>query len=601
VFSINYDRFKIDEAIKYSLLGVAYSKRSGDVHFEAKNYYGLGSCYYLKFSYSQSMEHLLRALKLSENQGDAVLVMQINNRIGMIYKYLEDYEKAMSFLLPAYQQAVRLKQNPLPDLLVNIGNIKESQGEFAESITYYQKYLELRPADRFTQVIANNNIGKVYLSMNKPDVALGYFNKGYEVEDTVANARGRAYSYNNFARVAQAKEEYHKAIGYELKSLQRAQLYDVKSLVWTCYEVLANCYQKIENYQLANVYLVKYLALKDSIFARRRIDRINVLDAAYRVEIETGKKQQQITNLQKENDLKKLQVANLIDRNRISGLGMANLNKERSLTLLKLENYQKATLVTTMQLQSLNQKNELSSLQLSIERRNMLLVVVGGAISLFVLFVYYRRYRYKQMLEVEGIRSNIAADFHDDLGSTLSSIALYSEMALRDDLSDTQRTKGILSIIGESSRGTVSAMQDMIWTIQPKHDKMDEVINRMREFAFPLAEAANINLQLNVEEAIKGIELPMNTRKNIYLIFKESLNNAFKYASAQSISINLSKNSNTLLLNIIDDGQGFDVANAKQGNGLRNIRKRASQAEGELHIISRPGEGTRISFTCPIS
>lgn len=601
VASINYDRFNADEAIKYSSQGIAYSKQGNDVHFEAKNYYVLGCSFYLKFSYSQAMENLLTALKLSEKVNDPVLVMQINNQVGMIYKYLEDYDKAMTYFLPAYQHALRLKTGPLANLQVNIGNVKESQGLYNESISYYQQYLQLKPNDSFTQVIANNNIGKVYLSMNKPDIALEYFNKAYSVEDTVANLRGRAYSYNNLARVAQAKGEYNKAIGYELKSLQQAQLYNIKSLVWTCYEVLANCYQKIENYQLANFYLKKHLDLKDSIFARQRVDRVSVLDAAYRFESENEKKQQQI--------------ANLIDRNRISSLGMANLNKERLLTLLKLnnlqqqdalnhlklDNYRKANLVTTMKLQSLKQANQLNNLLLSIQNRNMLLLVAGCATLLAVLFVFYRRYRFKKLLEVESIRANIAADFHDELGSTLSSIALYSEMASRDNLDDIQRTKGILSVIGESSRGTVSAMQDMIWAIQPKNDNMHEVINRMREFAFPLAEVKNITLELNIEDDVMGIELPMEIRKNIYLIYKEAVNNAFKYAYAQNIKISLSKKGGMLLMSIIDDGQGFDIPNARQGNGLRNIRRRAEQAGGALRIVSAEGEGTQILFDCPIS
>lgn len=601
VASINYDRFNADEAIKYSSQGIAYSKQGNDVHFEAKNYYVLGCSFYLKFSYSQAMENLLTALKLSEKVNDPVLVMQINNQVGMIYKYLEDYDKAMTYFLPAYQQALRLKTGPLANLLVNIGNVKESQGLYNESISYYQQYLQLKPNDSFTQVITNNNIGKVYLSMNKPDIALEYFNKAYSVEDTVANLRGRAYSYNNLARVAQAKGEYNKAIGYELKSLQQAQLYNVKSLVWTCYEVLANCYQKIENYQLANFYLKKHLDLKDSIFARQRVDRVSVLDAAYRFESETEKKQQQI--------------ANLTDRNRITTLGMANMNKQRLLTLLKLnnlqqqdalnhlklDNYQKANLVTTMKLQSLKQANQLNNLQLSIQNRNMLLLVAGCTTLLAVVFVFYRRYRFKKLLEVESIRANIAADFHDELGSTLSSIALYSEMASRDNLDDIQRTKGILSVIGESSRGTVSAMQDMIWAIQPKNDNMHEVINRMREFAFPLAEVKNITLELNIEDDVMGIELPMEIRKNIYLIYKEAVNNAFKYAYAQNIKISLSKKGGMLLLSIIDDGQGFDITNARQGNGLRNIRRRAEQAGGALRIVSAEGEGTQILFDCPIN
>ncbi len=198
------------------------------------------------------------------------------------------------------------------------------------------------------------------------------------------------------------------------------------------------------------------------------------------------------------------------------------------------------------------------------------------------------------------IRSDIAADFHDELGSTLSSIALYSEMAISDSSAD-MRTKSILSLIGESSRGTISAMQDMIWTIQPKNDSMQEVIYRMREYAYPLAELKNISLTFAVSEDVQAMILPMEIRKNIYLIFKEALNNAFKYAAASTISIELVKQDNVLKLEIVDDGAGFDVSNARAGNGLINMCKRAEQAGGVLLVKSNKGNGTEILFSCPVN
>ena len=204
----------------------------------------------------------------------------------------------------------------------------------------------------------------------------------------------------------------------------------------------------------------------------------------------------------------------------------------------------------------------------------------------------------RDKLEMEKIRSDIAADFHDELGSTLSSIALYSEMAISDSSAD-ERTKNILSLIGESSRGTVSAMQDMIWTIQPKNDKMEEVVYRMREYAYPLAELKNINLKFDVGDDVQKLVLLMEIRKNIYLIFKEALNNAFKYTSATHITIVMSKQENQLVLTLKDDGTGFDPGYEKKGNGLINMHKRAAQIGGILTIKSSKGTGTEILFNCP--
>jgi two-component system sensor histidine kinase UhpB len=202
---------------------------------------------------------------------------------------------------------------------------------------------------------------------------------------------------------------------------------------------------------------------------------------------------------------------------------------------------------------------------------------------------------------MEKIRSNIAADFHDELGSTLSSIALYSEMTMNDNFDDKQRTKNILSLIGESSRGTVSAMQDMIWTIQPKNDKMQEVVFRVQEYAYPLAELKNIAITFDIEDEVLELVLSMDIKKNIYLIFKEALNNAFKYASASNISIVIARQDNLLRMDIKDDGKGFDLISQKKGNGLNNMQKRAEQAGGTLIVESNLGGGTRVLFSCELS
>jgi signal transduction histidine kinase len=124
--------------------------------------------------------------------------------------------------------------------------------------------------------------------------------------------------------------------------------------------------------------------------------------------------------------------------------------------------------------------------------------LVGG----FVLFYSYQRLRKRK--ELEKIRATIAADFHDELGSTLSSIALSSEMALYSHGEADKQLKTVLSQISESSRNTVLAMKDMIWTIEPANDNLQEMIFRMKAYAFPLAEVKNMQLNLQVNERLKA-------------------------------------------------------------------------------------------------
>jgi two-component system, NarL family, sensor histidine kinase UhpB len=278
------------------------------------------------------------------------------------------------------------------------------------------------------------------------------------------------------------------------------------------------------------------------------------------------------------------------------------LDDKKSLSYYKIASAAKDSIITVektkqMLMLSENERQRQNKLIDSLEkRRSQLLWALAVLSAGFLLVIFYRRYENKKRLEIEKIRSNIAADFHDELGSTLSSIALYSEIAGKDDLSNVLKTKNILSRISESSQGTISAMQDMIWSIQPRRDSLGDVIQRMRDYANPLAELKNMNLQFKVDEEVLQMIISMESRKNIYLIFKEALNNAFKYALASSILVRVSRNNQDIRLEIRDNGKGFDQESIIKGNGLRNMRNRAAQLGGTLHIQSSQ-DGTSVHFT----
>jgi signal transduction histidine kinase len=195
----------------------------------------------------------------------------------------------------------------------------------------------------------------------------------------------------------------------------------------------------------------------------------------------------------------------------------------------------------------------------------------------------------------------IARDLHDDIGSALGSITLMSETANRQltKASAEVEVADVFTRIGNSAQSTLESMDDIIWSINPDKDKMGDLVIRMREFAIPLLEAKEISFKFKVNAADYK-KLPMNLRKNVFLIFKESIFNAVKHAECTKVIIATEIRNNIFCLEVRDDGKGFDPALPSKRNGLRNMKKRSDLLDGALAVETSPSRGTRIHFTCPI-
>ena len=158
----------------------------------------------------------------------------------------------------------------------------------------------------------------------------------------------------------------------------------------------------------------------------------------------------------------------------------------------------------------------------------------------------------------------------------------------------------VLEKMGENSRSMVASMSDIVWAINPNNDDGEKLLQRMEHYAKDICAVKNIRLQFHVDEKINSLKLTLDQRKNIYLVFKEALNNALKYSDCNMIWINIKISHKQFELNIKDDGKGFDTNN-RQGNGLRNMAKRAMEIKGEIMIESIEGSGTLIGMHCPIT
>ncbi len=204
------------------------------------------------------------------------------------------------------------------------------------------------------------------------------------------------------------------------------------------------------------------------------------------------------------------------------------------------------------------------------------------------------RMRQRTLLEKE----RLARDLHDDLGSTLSSISILSEAAahgLPDPLVQQR-----LSTLGARAREVMDAMSDIVWSINPDNDSMEQMLHRMKEFVVDMLETQGTVLHFEVTATLPALAVPMEKRKDLYLIFKEAINNAAKYSGATEVWVQVRHNNGQLHMDIRDNGQGFDQEHIKPGNGLRNMHQRAGQMGGTCRIISKPGEGTKILAVVPV-
>jgi Y_Y_Y domain/Histidine kinase/Two component regulator propeller len=221
---------------------------------------------------------------------------------------------------------------------------------------------------------------------------------------------------------------------------------------------------------------------------------------------------------------------------------------------------------------------------------------IVSAILLFAIIYALFRYRVNNKMKMQEMRNRIASDLHDEIGSTLSSISLYSEVAHKIVKQKAPEANSMMAHISESTSNMMEALSDIVWTINTRNDKFNNVVNRMRAFAVNMLEAKGCNLQFEAGDELHSLQLNMEQRKNFYLVFKEAINNIAKYAEAKNVTIQLSAKNKMVRMKIVDDGKGFNPSIETPGNGLINMKKRALELKGELQVHAAPQKGTVIEL-----
>jgi signal transduction histidine kinase/ligand-binding sensor domain-containing protein len=224
---------------------------------------------------------------------------------------------------------------------------------------------------------------------------------------------------------------------------------------------------------------------------------------------------------------------------------------------------------------------------------------LGGLVLGLLAFALHRM-RTAQLLHLERVRTRIATDLHDDIGASLSQMAILSEViGRRASAGDTGLVQHHATKIAAIARDLVDSMSDIVWAINPAKETLEDLEQRMREFAGEMLVPRNIALDFRTSRAAGDLPLSIEARREILLIFKEAIHNLVRHSACTEARVRLEAQNGCLKLEVHDNGRGLESQPA-EGNGLCNMRRRAEAARATLEFRSGAGEGTTVSLSVPL-
>lgn len=568
-------------------------------------------------AYDSAIHYLHEALKPALVAANRKQEAQILNDIGVCSYYKSDIVATIEYQKKSL--AIREELNDddqLRNAYNNMAFIYKETGLVDNSLDLNFKALRLaekmnKEGDAATSL---NNIGQVYHKyLLDYDKGLEYYNKSLAIREKLGNKKDIGLIKNNLASLYSDMGNYEKAIEHYNESLALRKAADHKYGVVQTLSNLAYNYFKIKDYDKARAYLQQSMALNTSLQDKTLQEAIhynyaeiysvmNIPDSAIRHALLSHN-----INLEFGNPLDISESAALISR-----LYEKEGKYESSLTFYKLykkmqdsivnDNLKKEGLKKEMEYEYIKKKSDSDKIhEQQIARKNFYtwLLVIAFVAASAVGYILWNRYKLKQQLKEVEMRNKIASDLHDDVGATLSSIRMYSGI-VKNQTGQSSVASELLDKISSNSKEMIENMGDIVWMIKPGNDDFKNIENRMLNFANDICVPAGINFEYNNEGSPEAMKLPMEQRRDVYLIFKEAINNAVKYSGCRSIYTNIYQGNDILKMTIKDDGTGFDPVNSKKGNGLINMKKRTEAYKGSFYINSVPGKGTEITASFPV-
>ncbi|MEM6723658.1 MAG: ATP-binding protein, partial [Bacteroidota bacterium] len=229
------------------------------------------------------------------------------------------------------------------------------------------------------------------------------------------------------------------------------------------------------------------------------------------------------------------------------------------------------------------------------------LIVLAMGLSALIFHRFRWQLKMKKLEEIDAFRKAAAEDFHDELGSKLTIISLFSEIT-RDKLNEAgEEVQPYLGKVIDTSNSLYHSMKDLIWALNPEQDKIIDLAIQIKDFGDEIFHETGIEFNAEgLDQAIVNQEIPMAFKRHILLVFKEAMNNILKHSECDQATLSLYNGNQSLKIKLTDNGKGFSQELKETGDGLKNMSSRAQRIKGTLSIDSQLGKGTSILLECPL-
>ena len=500
-----------------------------------RSYHNTGIVYFEQANYPEALHSYLSSLKLSEKTGDKHGMAGDYLNIGGVYIKQKKYSEGLKMYTSALKLFEELDaKHQVSSCYAQMSQVYADLNEYEKALETSQKAISLlEPLGELIGLAQAKDVrAQVFLELKNYKEAERILQENLKAYREAGDSANTANTLNNIGYAFLKQRKYREAIKYVQSGLSLARETGSTERVSYSYLWLAESYEGMNDYKNAYRFQKLYTSLSDSMFNETKNNQIEEMKAKY----ETDKKDHDIALLNKDKEIRE-----------------GEIKKQKQLKYS----------------------------------------FIGGFGLVIILLLFgYRYYRAQQVLRLQNIRNKISGDLHDDIGSTLNSISIYSEVARKKD----EQQDEALEMIGEASRKIIDAMSDIVWTINPDNDSFAKIIFRMKSLAYNLFRAKKIEFTFHADETLDQKKLSLEERRNFYLIFKEAVNNLVKYSNATRAAITLTNENDAVRLSIKDDGVGFDLAKDHSGNGLKNMKRRADEMKAAFKMESSVGNGTQIEL-----
>ncbi|MFN3999909.1 tetratricopeptide repeat protein [Algoriphagus sp.] len=590
-----YAAINLDSAIYFGHLAVKKAEEAKDPKILAQAYSDLGSGILQKGDLEESKKLYLKSLEIRTEIQDSLGMAKSYNALGFIHQREYETDSAISYFLkalPIFQKA-KAQLNEAA-VLNNLGVIYQNLPDYQKAMKAYKESIAIRETlgDFRSAIGTYNNLGTIHKYLGEFELAEPYFQKAISISTELGDVMNQAISYRIYAFFLMEKGELDRleevarkglAISrqvnsqYEVAALETAlgtalnaqgKFREAKPLLLSA---AANFQRQGSNedvlfpyFELVSVYASLGKPDSSRIYA-------NLYQQTYRSRVEKESKEL-VADLETkyQTELKDLKIAEQqlqISNQNLLIFGSLILALGLGIVGYLLYNQQK------LKNRQLRQEGDLKAALAQIETQNKL----------------------------QEQRMLISRDLHDNIGAQLTFIISAIENLKYFEPIKEQLTQRY-DTIANFTKQTITELRDTIWAMNSGSLTWEELSSRIRDYVRKAGQSAsNIVFEYDINDRINpDTTIASATSIQVLRVVQEAVQNAIKYSEADRVEIKIDSTGKEILVNIHDNGKGFQESEITPGNGLYNMRKRAEELRGSLEIQSGAGSGTSILLVWPV-